>query len=77
MINYHYFVYDLELTKISQILSLNRVTLNGIIQKIRHRIYKLSINSNPFFIGEIEVDESYFGAKEGEVQVEKPQYLAY
>ena len=30
---------------------------------MRRRIYELSINSNPFFIGEIEVDESYFGAK--------------
>ena len=58
-----YFVYDLDITKISEILSLNRVTLNGIIQKIRHRLYELSVNSNPFFIGEIEVDESYFGAR--------------
>ena len=58
-----FFAEDLTVSKISNLSKVSRYNINSLIQKMRRRIYELSINSNPFFIGEIEVDESYFGAK--------------
>ena len=57
------FAEDLSLTQMSNFSSLSRVTINRIIQKIRLRIYKLSLKENPLLSGDIECDESYFGDK--------------
>ena len=57
-----FFAEDLTVSKISNLSNISRYNINSLIQKMRRRIYELSVNSNPFFIGEIEADESYFGA---------------
>jgi transposase-like protein len=56
------FALDLTATDTSEITGLNRKTINRIYNKIRERIVLLS-NGNAKVGGEIELDESYFGAK--------------
>jgi transposase len=57
------FVLDVDATKTAQITNLNRNTINKIFNGIRQRIL-LDFNvSGAKFSGEIELDESYFGAK--------------
>ena len=51
------------MSEIAKLCNLNRVTINRIIQKIRIRLYELSLKENPLLQGIIEADESYFGAK--------------
>lgn len=74
-----YFCLDIEAVKIAEICNISRNTVNKILKQIRilmmnecEKISKLS--------GEIEIDESYFGAKRvrgkrGGVQVARHQYL--
>ena len=57
------FSVDLEATKIAKITKLNRKTINFILNKIRIRISELAEKESYFTKGEIEIDESYFGAK--------------
>ena len=57
------FCYDLTVFQISNFVSISRISISNIIQKIRLRIYELSLKENPLFNGEVECDESYFGAK--------------
>lgn len=57
------FSVDLEATKIAKITKLNRKTINFILNKIRIRISELAEKESYFTQGEIEIDESYFGAK--------------
>ena len=58
-----YFASDLSVSEIAKLCNLNRVTINRIIQKIRIRLYELSLKENPLLQVIIEADESYFGAK--------------
>ena len=44
-------------------MGINRVTVNRILGKIRERIVQICEAENPFKNGEIELDESYFGAR--------------
>jgi len=57
-----YFAYDLEASKVAELLNLNRKTVNLYYNKIRKAIYKYQERVNKFS-GEIELDESYFGGK--------------
>ena len=57
-----YFVLDLDAQTIALLTKLNRNTVNRYVHLIRKRIADLCEEASPFQ-GEIEVDESYFGAK--------------
>ena len=57
-----YFSLDLDAQKIAILINLNRNTINRYLSLIRHRIAEKCEQDAPF-LGEIEVDESYFGAK--------------
>jgi len=57
-----YFALDLDAQTIALLTKLNRNTVNRYTHLIRKRIAELCEQSSPFQ-GEIEVDESYFGAK--------------
>jgi transposase-like protein len=57
-----YFSLDLDAHKIAFLTSLNRNTVNRYLLLIRKRIAEFCKQSSPFH-GEIEVDESYFGAR--------------
>jgi len=56
------FSLDLEATKISKIMGLNRNTVNRYARLIRERIAEDSERASPVG-GEVEVDESYFGPR--------------
>ncbi len=56
------FSVDLNATQISQLTNLSRNSINNILFALRVRIAKLCEQEKPFK-GEIEVDESFFGAK--------------
>lgn len=58
-----YFSMDLTISQISQLTNISRFNTGKIIQKIRQRIYIFSLVANPLFRGQIECDESYFGAR--------------
>jgi hypothetical protein len=57
---------DLSATQIAQLTHLNLNTINKILTLVRIRIFELSVQeklqSGPL-VGQIEVDESYFGAR--------------
>ena len=57
-----YFVVDLEADQVSQLTRISRNSINKYFKAIRTRIAILCEDSSPF-VGEIEVDESYFGAR--------------
>ena len=57
-----YFSLDLEATKIALLTGLSRQTINKYLKAIRQRILEHCQKESPFS-GEIEVDESFFGAK--------------
>jgi len=57
-----HFVHDLDAQTIASLLGLNRNTVNRYLILIRKRIASYCEQQSPFK-GEIEVDESYFGAK--------------
>ena len=57
-----YFVLDVDALKIAEITHLNRNTINRYVHLIRERIAELCEQGSPFQ-GEVEVDESYFGAR--------------
>ena len=56
------FCVDLTATQIAQVADLNRNTVNRLLQGIRERIAFVCEAESPFS-GEVEVDESYFGAR--------------
>ena len=75
------FTLDLSAVQISELTHLNRNTVNRYLQLLRIRIAEFCEIQSPIK-GEIEVDESYFGAKriKGnviEVHLEKQLYLDY
>ena len=56
------FAEDLNATQISNLTGLSRPTINKYLQAIRRRIVEFCELNSPL-TGEIEVDESYFGAR--------------
>ena len=58
-----YFCLDLTGSKICELTSLNKNTVSRILLLIRSRILQISKKENDLFNGQIEVDESDFGAK--------------
>src|SRR5512139_1592039 len=56
------FAADLDASQIAQLTSLNRNTVNRYVMKIRIRLAEYCEQQSPFS-GEIEVDESFFGAR--------------
>ncbi len=56
------FCLDIDARKIAKLTWLNRNTVTRYIRLIRERIVELCNRSSPFS-GEVEVDESYFGAR--------------
>jgi len=56
------FVADLDAGQIAEVASLNRNTVNRYLAAIRTRIAEYCANTSPVS-GDIEVDESYFGAR--------------
>lgn len=57
-----YFSMDLEATKIAELSGISRQSINKYLNAMRERITEFCQEESPFS-GEIEVDESYFGAK--------------
>lgn len=56
------FALNLEATQIAKLTGLNRNTVNRFLRAIRQRLAEFCEQQSPFS-GEIEVDESYFGAR--------------
>ena len=57
-----YFIVDLDASQIAQLIGLNRNSVNRYLRAIRERIAEFCESQSPFS-GEIEVDESFFGAR--------------
>ena len=58
-----YYSLDIEATKIAQLIGISRPTINRILKAVRQRIAAFCETESPFETGEIEIDESYFGAR--------------
>jgi len=58
-----YFVLDLNAKQIAQICDLNLNSINRILTLLRTRIVEFCEAESPFDKGEVEIDESYFGAR--------------
>jgi len=56
------FCLDLTATQTSKLLSINRNTINKYFNRFRLSIYKHQLQELKMFVGNVEVDESYFGA---------------
>ena len=56
------FALDLNALQIAELTGLNRNTVNRYLKAIRERIAAFSEQESPFS-GEVEIDESYFGAR--------------
>ncbi len=57
------FCSDIDATKTSGILGLNRSTINLYFRIFRELIYKKQTSDKTKFFGEVELDEAYFGTK--------------
>ena len=57
------FCIDIEASKVACITKVSRPTINTLFTAIRKRISEDCERFSPFAKGEIELDESYFGAK--------------
>ncbi len=58
-----FFALDLTADKTSQLTQVTRKSVNQIFLKIRQRVAGEAERASPFSHAEVEVDESYFGAK--------------
>lgn len=58
-----YFVMDLSASQTAVLLGISRRTINTIFLKIRERLAFVCEQASPFSHSEVEVDESYFGAR--------------
>ena len=58
-----YFVVDLTANQISSLSGISRPTINKILKHIRIRISEFCEKESVFEKGEVEMDESYFGAR--------------
>jgi transposase len=59
----HLFAADLTAAQIAEITKISRPAINVILLRIRSRIAKLAEKESFFKTREIEIDESYFGAR--------------
>ncbi|MBN2712847.1 MAG: IS1595 family transposase [Planctomycetes bacterium] len=57
------FSLDIEASKIASLTGISRPSINKILRKVRTRISEYSEQQSPFDKGEMEIDESYFGAR--------------
>ncbi len=57
------FSLDIPAATAAEISLLNRNTVNRIYTKLRERVFQLGIVEAESFTGDVEVDESYFGAR--------------
>jgi len=57
------FAADLDGKQSSSLTGLNRNTVNRIFVLVRGRIARMNARESPFLNGEVEIDESYFGAR--------------
>jgi len=57
-----YFSLDLNALQIAELSGLNRNTVNRYLKLVRQRLAEYCDSNSPF-IGDIELDESYFGAR--------------
>ena len=57
------FCEDLPASKTARILEINRNTINSYYNEFRRKIFLHSLNKKDKFEGDIELNESYFGAK--------------
>ena len=57
-----YFAQDIEATKIANLTGISRISINKILKSIRILMAK-ECEKISKFLGEIEIDESYFGSK--------------
>jgi len=57
------FSQDIPATKSARLARVNRNTTQRIYSLLRERITDLANNENEPFVGEVEIDESYFGAR--------------
>ena len=57
------FAEDLTATSTSNLLGINRNTINAYYTLLREKIFLYSIEEQKKEVGEFELDESYFGAK--------------
>lgn len=57
------FILDIEATKIASLTGVSRRTITKILKGIRERIAEFCEADSPFDAGEIEIDESFFGAR--------------
>ena len=58
-----YFVVDLTANQISSLSGISRPTINKILKNVRIRIAEFCEKESVFEKGEVEMDESYFGAR--------------
>jgi len=58
-----HFCLDLTATQTSKLLGINRNTINKYFNIFRRSIYKHQLEQFEKFVGDIEVDESYFGPR--------------
>ena len=58
-----FFSTNIPSLKTAELTNLNKNTVHAIYNKIRERLAELALEENEPFHGEVEVDESYFGAK--------------
>ena len=58
-----YFALDIEANKIAEITHVSRPCINRILKAVRQRIAEFCEADSPFDAGEIEIDESFFGAR--------------
>ena len=58
-----YFVMDLSASQTAVLTNVSRRTVNSIFLKIRERLAFVCEQASPFSKSEVEVDESYFGAR--------------
>ena len=59
----HLFSLDIEAKKTAELTGVSRQTINKLYNVFRKRIAELCETESPFINGEIELDESYFGAR--------------
>jgi len=60
---FRHFALDLSGVQIAALTGLSRNTVNRVLALARARICEMAARESPFSSGEVEVDESYFGAR--------------
>lgn len=58
-----HFCLDIPASKTAYLVNVNRNTVNRLYNLLRHYVVRLGLEEQEKFTGEVEVDESYFGAR--------------